>query len=286
MPRPSGTRRYGSSWYAGRAGISGAGNDIAELAALSAGEAVVFAEAMADAAFAVEAAAKPVVMAIEGACYGGSVALALAGDLRVATGTAMFAITPAKLGLLYLRSDLQRLTAAIGLGASKRLLYTGEAIDAARAEAIGLVDAVFPPDRFESGLQQMVASIAGGAPSTLRRTKDMLRGLAHGRAEPETTASLLLFAEATQGPDFREGHAALHREETAALRLGAAAPPPSLPVTTWTARSLAPRTRLAWAALMPRMRNWYSAARAPRRPAPRLPAVRTPRRAGWPDARR
>ena len=192
----------------GEGGHFGAGNDIAELAALSADEAVVFAEAMADAAFAVEAAAKPVVMAIEGACYGGSVALALAGDLRVATGTAMFAITPAKLGLLYLRSDLQRLTAAIGLGASKRLLYTGEAIDAARAEAIGLVDAVFPPDRFESGLQQLVASIAGGAPSTLRRTKDMLRGLAHGRAEPETTASLLLFAEATQGPDFREGHAA------------------------------------------------------------------------------
>ena len=192
----------------GEGGHFGAGNDIAELAALSADEALVFAGAMADAAFAVEAATRPVVMAIEGACYGGSVALALAGDLRVASGDATFAITPAKLGLVYLRSDLQRLTAAIGPGASKRLLYTGEAIDAARAEAIGLVDAVFPPGGFESGLQQMVASIAGGSPSTLRRTKDMLRGLAHGRADPETTESLLLFAEATQGADFREGHAA------------------------------------------------------------------------------
>ena len=186
----------------------GAGNDIAELASLSADEALVFAEAMANAAFAVEAATKPVVMAIEGACYGGSVALALAGDLRVASGGATFAITPAKLGLLYLRSDLQRLTAAIGPGASKRLLYTGEAIDAARAETIGLVDAVFPPDGFESGLRQLVESIAAGSPSTLRRTKDMLSGLAHGRPDRETTASLQLFAEATQGADFREGHAA------------------------------------------------------------------------------
>ena len=192
----------------GHGGHFGAGNDITELATLSADEALVFAAAMADAAFAVEAAGKPVVMAIEGACYGGSVALALAGDLRVACSTAVFAITPAKLGLIYLRSDLQRLTAAIGPGASKRLLYTGEAIDAVRAESIGLVDAVFPPDHFESSLQQLVASVAGGSPSTLRRTKEMLRGLAQGRADPETPASLQLFADATQGPDFREGHAA------------------------------------------------------------------------------
>ena len=192
----------------GDGGHFGAGNDIAELAALSPGEALPFAQAMANAAFAVEAATKPVVMAIEGVCYGGSVALALAGDIRVASSTAVFAITPARLGLLYLRSDLQRLTAAIGPGASKRLLYTGDAIDAARAEAIGLVDEVFAPDRFESGLQRLVASIAEGSPFTLRRTKQMLRGLAQGRADPETAASLGLFAEATQGADFREGHAA------------------------------------------------------------------------------
>ena len=192
----------------GHGGHFGAGNDIAELAALSAGEALTFAEAMAQAAFALEAANKPVVVAIEGACYGGSVALALAGDIRVACSTAVFAITPAKLGLIYLRSDLQRLTAAIGLGASKRLLYTGEAIDAARAEAIGLVDEVFPADRFEPGLQRLAASIADGSPFTLRQTKEMLRGLAQGRADPETAASLGLFVDATQGADFREGQAA------------------------------------------------------------------------------
>ena len=192
----------------GHGGHFGAGNDIAELAALSAGEALVFAEAMAEATFAVEAATKPVVMAIEGVCYGGSVALALAGDIRVACSTAMFAITPSKLGLLYLRSDLQRLTAAIGLGASKRLLYTGEAIDAARAEAIGLVDEVHLPDCFEPSLLHLAASIAEGSPFTMRRTKEMLRGLAQGRADPETAASLGLFVEATQGADFREGRAA------------------------------------------------------------------------------
>ena len=190
----------------GHGGHFGSGNDIAELASLLPERAHLFAKAMADAAFAIEAATKPVVMAIEGVCFGGSVALALAGDIRVASGTAVFAITPAKLGLIYLRSDLQRLIAAIGLGASKRLLYTGDAIDATRAHAIGLVDEVFPPDRFDADLQHLLASIAGGSPFTLRRTKNMLRGL--GGADPETTASLGLFAEAVQGRDFQEGHAA------------------------------------------------------------------------------
>ena len=68
---------------------------------------------MADAMQAVKAAPKPVVIAIEGVCYGASVALVLAGDLRLAARDASFAITPAKLGALYLRSDLQMLAAAV-----------------------------------------------------------------------------------------------------------------------------------------------------------------------------
>ena len=133
----------------GHGGHFGSGNDIAELASLSPARAHLFAKARADAAFATEATTKPVVMAIEGVCYGGSVALALAGDIRVASGNAVFAITPAKLGLVYLRGDLQRLIAAIGLSASKRLLYAGDAIDAARANAIGLIDEVFSARSFQ-----------------------------------------------------------------------------------------------------------------------------------------
>ncbi len=192
----------------GNGGVFGAGNDIVELASLDAEAALVFARATAAATQAVEAAARPVVMAIEGACYGGSVALALAGDLRVASSDAVFAITPAKLGLVYLRSDLQRLVAAIGMGQSKRLIYTAEAIDAVRAQAIGLVDEVFPSAGFEGGLLRLVHAIAAGSPFTLRRTKDVLRRVGDGHASPETQASLAPFVEATQGVDFKEGSAA------------------------------------------------------------------------------
>ena len=106
----------------GAGGQFGAGNDINEFSALH-GDPVAaeaFGAAMAAAMQAIEAAAKPVIMAIEGVCYGAAVALALAGDLRIAADSASFAITPAKLGALYLASDLHRLVTAIGVGAEQK----------------------------------------------------------------------------------------------------------------------------------------------------------------------
>jgi enoyl-CoA hydratase/carnithine racemase len=192
----------------GNGGHFGSGNDIAELAALNADAALAFARTVAEATRAIEAASKPVVMAIEGACYGGSVALALAGDVRVASSNAVFAVTPAKLGLLYLRSDLRRLIAAIGVSQSKRLIYSAAPIDAATAAMIGLVDDVFPSDRFELSLSRLIDAIVEGSPFTLRHMKEMLRSLDAANSSPETEASVGLFAAATQGADFKEGHSA------------------------------------------------------------------------------
>ena len=191
----------------GAGGHFGAGNDIAEFGALraDAAAAAAYGRAMADAMQAVEAASKPVVMAIQGVCYGAAVALALAGDLRLAAQDASFAITPAKLGALYLRSDLERLAAAVGVARAKALIYFAEAIGAAQARDIGLADEVLASDGFEAELSRRLNAVLEGSPFTLRRTKAMLRGLGHGRAPVETEESLAWFVEATQGPDFKEG---------------------------------------------------------------------------------
>ena len=204
----------------GAAGHFSSGNDIAEFGALQGDPAAAeaFGEAMASAMQAVEAASKPVLMAIEGVCYGAAVALALAGDLRIASDDAVFAITPAKLGALYLRSDLHRLVAAVGVGQSKKLIYSAEAIGAAHASRIGLVDEVIPAARFETDLQRLVEAVLAGSAFTLGRTKAMLRELGHGAAPRETRASLAPFIEATQGDDFRVGVAAFLAKETPRFR--------------------------------------------------------------------
>ena len=189
----------------GAHGNFGAGNDLVEFGALSGKPAAAreFARAMADAMSAVELASKPVVVAIEGLCYGASVALTLAGDLRIAADNATFAITPAKLGALYLQSDLHRLVATVGLGQSKKLIYSAEPISAVRAQEIGLVDEVIPASHFELELKRYTDAILRGSPYSLRQSKEML-----GKVHPtptETVESLDRFVEATQGKDFAEG---------------------------------------------------------------------------------
>jgi len=191
----------------GAGGHFGAGNDIAEFGDLRHDPvgARNFGWAMANAMRAVEMASKPVIAAIEGSCFGASVALALAADIRIAADTARFAITPAKLGALYLRSDHHRLAAAIGQGRARKMIYTAGAIDALRAEAIGLIDECLPADRFEAHLADMTGSILGGSAYTLRHTKRMLREVGHGDAPVETDETIGWFVDAMMGKDFAEG---------------------------------------------------------------------------------
>ncbi len=84
----------------------------------------------------------PTIAAIHGHCYGGGCALALACDLRFASSGARFAITPAKLGIVYPLRATKRLVNAVGPSRAKFILMSGIDIDAARAAAIGLVDEV------------------------------------------------------------------------------------------------------------------------------------------------
>ena len=194
----------------GAGGHFGAGNDIAEFGGLRGDPegARAFGKAMADAMLAVEGATKPVVAAIEGSCFGASVALALAADLRVATEDARFAITPAKLGALYLRSDLHRLVAAIGQGQARRMMFTAQTLSAAEALAIGLVDQLVPSTRFAEELDLLVQAVVCGSPFTLHHSKRMLGDAGHGQSSAEDDESLGWFVKALQGADFAEGYAA------------------------------------------------------------------------------
>ena len=188
----------------------GSGNDIAEFGNLrgEAANCLAYGQAMADAMLAVERATKPVIAAIEGNCYGASVALALAADFRVAAANACFAITPAKLGAVYLRSDLHRLVAAIGQGQARRMILTAVAIDAAEAVAIGLVEQLLSPGRFEVELELILQAILRGSPFTLHHSKRMLRSADHCETPIEDDESLGWFVDAMQGQDFSEGYAA------------------------------------------------------------------------------
>ena len=188
-------------------GHFGAGNDITEFGQLrgDADSARRYGWAMADAMKAIETASKPVIAAIEGACYGASVALALAADIRLAAETAKFAITPAKLGALYLKSDHRRLVAMIGPARARQMIFTARSITAARADAIGLVDDIVPHAQFDAALDRLCADIVKGSRYTLYHSKQLLRMAAATEAPDETEDSIGGFVDAMMGADFSEG---------------------------------------------------------------------------------
>lgn len=143
-------------------------------------------------------AATPTIAFIDGDCVGGGCGLAMACDIRVATPRARFAITPAKLGLIYPLHDTKLLVDLVGPGQAKRLLFTGEMIDAAEALRIGLIEAIADaPDRW-------VDAIIANSSFSTRATKHFVRRIANGQADDDGE-TLATFARAFTGEDFIEG---------------------------------------------------------------------------------
>lgn len=146
-------------------------------------------------------APKPTVAYVEGDCVGGGCGLAIACDLRVATSTARFGITPAKLGLVYSLHDTKLLVDLVGPAQAKRILFTAGLIDAAEAHRIGLIDLL------DADPLALADTIATNSSHTAREAKAMVRRILDGQTHDDTTTSGL-FADAFTLPDFEEGVAA------------------------------------------------------------------------------
>jgi 3-hydroxyacyl-CoA dehydrogenase len=87
---------------------------------------------------ALDAATKPVVAAIAGACLGGGLELALACHARLCDSSAKFGLPEVKLGLLPGAGGTQRLPRLIGIEPALKLILSGEIVAAAQAVELGL----------------------------------------------------------------------------------------------------------------------------------------------------
>lgn len=157
-------------------------------------------------------AEKPVIAAIDGVCVGGGCGLAIACDLRVASPASRLGITPAKLGLVYSLHDTKLLVDLVGPAQAKRILFTGQLLDAAEAARIGLVEILAEDPLAEA--EALATAIADSSPHSVRETKKMVRRILEGQAEDDAETSAL-FGAAFSGPDFEEGVAAFLEKRTA-----------------------------------------------------------------------
>ncbi|NNG38526.1 enoyl-CoA hydratase/isomerase family protein [Flexivirga sp. ID2601S] len=120
---------------------------------------------------ALAAFAKPTVAAIRGACVGGGVELALACDLRIASNTARFGVTPAKIGVFYPPRTTARLVAAVGPAYAKQLLFTGDLMLADEARRIGLVNELAESDALDNVVASLLETITARSQLSIRAAK-------------------------------------------------------------------------------------------------------------------
>jgi enoyl-CoA hydratase/carnithine racemase len=92
--------------------------------------------------YAIEHSELPVIAAVSGYCLTGGLEVALACDYRIAARNARMGITSSKIGSVAGMGGTQRLPRLVGPSWAKRMLFTGEFLDAQTALRIGLIDEV------------------------------------------------------------------------------------------------------------------------------------------------
>lgn len=147
---------------------------------------------------------KPVLVAVNGVATGAGMDLALMGDIRYAAQSARFAETYVKVSLVPGAGGAHFLPRLVGPAKALELFWTGDFIDAAEAERIGLVNKVLPDDTLLSHVQGVAEKIARGPALAVRLMKRaVMQGL---RNDLRTNLDLISshYGIVTASPDHRE----------------------------------------------------------------------------------
>ncbi len=117
----------------------------------------------------------PVIAAVNGAAVGWGMELALMADIRVASDRARFGELFVMRGLCCDVPGLGRLVQLVGRERTAELLFTGEIIDAKKAQEIGLVSRVVPHAELLECALELATRIAANPPLAVQRLKAGLR---------------------------------------------------------------------------------------------------------------
>ena len=176
-----------------------AGND---LKAIQAGETAPSRHFQAETLEAIEHLPQPVIAAVQGHCYTGSLELALACDLLIAAENAKFADTHGKWGMSPSWGMSQRLPRRVGLVTARELMFSGRVVSGGEAARIGLANKCVRNDELMNATIAMARTFLENSWFTLRADKMLInRGLNYTLAEGlqfERTES------PGRGPDLEE----------------------------------------------------------------------------------
>ncbi|MFW7343698.1 enoyl-CoA hydratase/isomerase family protein [Pollutimonas sp. H1-120] len=150
----------------------------------------------------------PVIASLRGACMGGGLELALACTYRIAGKSARLGLPEVNRGVWPGTGGVALLTRLIGPSASKRLLYTGEVLNAQEALALGIVDEVVEDELLDARTQELAFQIAQQPAASIRTLTELADHRYRDEFREHLKFELERFVQAYQLPDAHEGYRA------------------------------------------------------------------------------
>jgi len=124
---------------------------------------------------------------LHGYVLGGGLCLAVACDFRIATPDAQLGLPEVDLGLPLTWGGTARLVHEVGAARARELIMLGDNVDGDRAEAMGLVHRVVPPDQLDTTVSDWATRLAAKPEVAIHMAKTQLRGLARQSGLGDTT---------------------------------------------------------------------------------------------------
>ena len=161
---------------------------------------------------------KPIIGAINGVAAGAGCSLALACDIRVASESATFIQSFARVGLAPDSGSSWFLPRLIGVAMATDMIFTGEPVDAHTALRIGLVNRTVPAGRLMDEARQFAAKLAVASPVALALGKRAINYSMEHDLASSVEHEAQLQAVAGRADDHREGVAAFAEKRAPEFR--------------------------------------------------------------------
>lgn len=151
----------------------------------------------------------PVIACVNGTVWGGACDLCLSCDMIVASDTATFAITPAKIGIPYNASGIMHFIHQLGVNKAREMFFTANAVTAEEALNVGLLNYIAPLSELEQVLdERILAPLRRNSIMSISAIKRQFRILTRASASISAENFELINSFRSKvyaGDDYKEG---------------------------------------------------------------------------------
>jgi enoyl-CoA hydratase/carnithine racemase len=155
----------------------------------------------------------PTVAKIDGVAFGAGANLAIACDVQLASDESRISFGFRQVGLAIDSGTSYFLPRIVGESTAKELVFTGELVEAERAESLGLFNHVYPDEEFDERADEFIEEIATGPTVALRTSKRLIRQGFESSLDQAMENEAAAQAAVFESHDHREGAEAFMANE-------------------------------------------------------------------------